>query len=255
MGAESNKIIMALFQYSVVEKGIEKKLKDAGYEVITLTENLKKAENYVKEASLFMAYLSEDILDDYHKTKDLTTYCEIAHWSGINLVLIGEEKFRDDMVTAIPSIDSYVWLNRPIDLERLPDMVQKAIAFRLSEKDKKRILIVDDDPIYTSMVKEWLKDTYWVDSVTAGMQAITFLLKNKVDLILLDYDMPVIDGPQVLQMLRQEKATRKIPVVFLTGIGTRESVSRVMELKPDGYILKSTTKEKLLSNLNTLMTE
>ena len=80
-----------------------------------------------------------------------------------------------------------------------------------------------------------------------------FLLKVKegeqVDLILLDYEMPVVDGPQVLQMLRQESATADIPVVFLTGNGTREAVSRVMALKPEGYILKSTSKADLMDFL------
>ena len=87
------------------------------------------------------------------------------------------------------------------------------------------------------------------------MQAISFLLKvpekEKVNLILLDYEMPIVDGPQVLQMLRQEPATANIPVVFLTGVGTREGVSRVMELKPDGYILKSTTRDDLLAFLDS----
>ena len=71
-----------------------------------------------------------------------------------------------------------------------------------------------------------------------------------MDLILLDYEMPVVDGPQVLQMLRQEEETAHIPVLFLTGNGSREAVSRVMELKPDGYILKSTTRGDLLVNLH-----
>ena len=81
------------------------------------------------------------------------------------------------------------------------------------------------------------------------MQAISFLFKNQVDIILLDYEMPVVDGPQVFQMLRSEDITKDIPVVFLTGVSTKEGVQRVMELKPDGYILKSTTKEDLLSYL------
>ena len=89
--------------------------------------------------------------------------------------------------------------------------------------------------------------------IPAGMQAITFLLKlpesDKVDLILLDYEMPVVDGPQVLQMLRQEPATDSIPVIFLTGNGTKEAVTRVMELKPDGYLLKTTQKEDILKFL------
>ena len=82
------------------------------------------------------------------------------------------------------------------------------------------------------------------------MQAITFLLKTKVDLILLDYEMPVVDGPQVLEMLRSEEATAHIPVIFLTGIGTKEAVSRVMALKPDGYILKTTPRKDLLGFLH-----
>lgn len=85
------------------------------------------------------------------------------------------------------------------------------------------------------------------------MQAITFLLKqpanDQIDMIFLDYEMPVVDGPQVLQMLRQESATASIPVIFLTGNGTKEAVTRVMELKPDGYLLKTTQKDELLKFL------
>ena len=113
--------------------------------------------------------------------------------------------------------------------------------------------MVDDDPAYAKIVREWIKDEYRVDIVTAGMQAITFLLKtpedDRMDLILLDYEMPVVDGPQVIQMLRQEEATAHIPVIFLTGNGTREAVSRVMALKPEGYILKSTSKADLMDFL------
>ena len=58
--------------------------------------------------------------------------------------------------------------------------------------------------------------------------------------------MPVVDGPQVLQMLREEPETANIPVIFLTGIGTKEAVQRVMALKPSGYILKTTTRDDLL---------
>ena len=61
--------------------------------------------------------------------------------------------------------------------------------------------------------------------------------------------MPVVDGPQVLQMLREEPETANIPVIFLTGVGTKEAVQRVVSLKPDGYVLKTTTKEELLKFL------
>ena len=73
-----------------------------------------------------------------------------------------------------------------------------------------------------------------------------YLAENKPDLILLDYEMPVTSGPQVLEMIRNEKNVEMVPVIFLTGKGDRESVMKVLELKPDGYLLKSTEKAALL---------
>ena len=66
---------------------------------------------------------------------------------------------------------------------------------------------------------------------------------------MLDYEMPVTSGPQVLEMIRSETRTGTIPVIFLTGKGDRESVVKVLALKPDGYLLKSTDKTTLLKSL------
>ena len=65
----------------------------------------------------------------------------------------------------------------------------------------------------------------------------------------LDYEMPVTSGPQVLEMIRSETKTDTIPVIFLTGKGDRESVLKVLALKPDGYLLKSMEKAALLKSL------
>ena len=115
---------------------------------------------------------------------------------------------------------------------------------------KQKILIVDDDPSYAKMVREWIKDVYRVDIVTAGMQAITFLLKNPVDLILLDYEMPITTGPQVMEMIRSEPGSSDIPIIFLTGKSDKESVLSVMALKPQGYMLKSMTREQILETID-----
>jgi CheY-like chemotaxis protein len=76
-----------------------------------------------------------------------------------------------------------------------------------------------------------------------------YIADNKPDLILLDYEMPVTSGPQVLEMIRSETKTDTIPVIFLTGKGDRESVLKVLALKPDGYLLKSMEKAALLKSL------
>ena len=109
--------------------------------------------------------------------------------------------------------------------------------------------MVDDDPNYLNLIREWLTGTYKVTMVNSGLQAIKYLGKNKVDLILLDHEMPVTSGPQVLEMLRSDEETKDIPVMFLTGKSDKESVMAVVALKPEGYFLKTIERKELLENL------
>lgn len=246
----SDKVVIILFQYSVVVKGIENRLKEMGYEVYILNGKFDLVSTYAPDTSLFITYLPGDITDDDWKMNNLLRISENVINGGSQMIILGESTFHAELLQKLPDIEAFEWVNKPVDMGHFSETVEKLINERNNPSARKRILIVDDDPSYAKMVREWIKDDYRVDIVTAGMQAISFLLKvkedEKVDLILLDYEMPVVDGPQVLQMLRQEPETSKIPVIFLTGIGTKEAVSRVMELKPSGYVLKSTSREDLL---------
>ena len=82
------------------------------------------------------------------------------------------------------------------------------------------------------------------------MNAITWLAKNKADLILLDYEMPVITGPKVLEMIRSEAETSTIPVMFLTGNADRQSIMKVLELKPADYLLKKIDRAGLREKID-----
>ena len=98
-------------------------------------------------------------------------------------------------------------------------------------------------------VYEWLKNDYHVGMAASGVQAISYLARNKADLILLDYEMPVANGPQVLEMLKSDTETGNIPVMFLTGHGDVNSVLSVVGLKPADYLLKTIDKITLLNKL------
>ncbi len=255
MGATDKKdIVIVMLQYSVVIKGIERKLTDMGYNTTIITDNAQQEILRIGDnAALVIVYLPPDINEAHYKLKVLHGICQTVENIEQKMLLIGESKYKANLLEEIPGFRKYTWLDRPVDPETLEKTVNKEIERKEVIERKHRILVVDDDPAYAKIVREWIKDEYRVDIVTAGMQAITFLLKtpedDRVDLILLDYEMPVVDGPQVLQMLRQEEATAHIPVIFLTGNGTREAVSRVMELKPDGYLLKTAKKADLLGLL------
>ena len=254
MDFANRSLIILSHQYGVVVRGIVNRLKGLGYRVEVISDRFEQIKFRAPSASLFIVYLPDDIMDDPEKQEDFSVILEMVSESGKDLIIIGEGKYHHELLDRYPEGIGYEWMNRPVDMDRLCSLVDMIFIGEKKSVTKKRILIVDDDPAYAKMVREWIKSSYRVDVVTAGMQAITFLLKLKeeeqVDMILLDYEMPIVDGPQVLQMLRQEPATAHIPVIFLTGVGTKEAVGRVMGLKPDGYILKSTTREDLLKFLN-----
>jgi DNA-binding response OmpR family regulator len=248
-------IVMLMFQPSVVAKGLEKKLQEQGNTVSSVVGNVNQIDQYMDSADLFILNLPGKITDDTEELKALKQLCKKMDTSGKKMIMVGEKEVYQDLIGIFKAAGNFEWVFRPVQMQELEIAIDKAFTGKPKpEGARKRILIVDDDPDYAKMVREWISEKYKVDIVTAGMKAIAFLLKvpedEGVDLILLDYEMPIADGPQVLQMLRQEPATAHIPVVFLTGVGTREGVARVMELKPDGYILKSTTRDDLLQFLS-----
>ena len=165
------------------------------------------------------------------------------------IILIGEPNDTDDVAKGIPSDLIFEILPRPLDYSKYINIVNTYTKKAATGELKKSILVVDDDPNYMNLVREWLKDTYKVSMATSGLRAIKWLGANKVDLILLDYEMPVTDGPQVLEMLRADDDTKDIPVMFLTGRDDKESVMAVVSLKPEGYFLKTIGKDELLNKL------
>ncbi len=81
------------------------------------------------------------------------------------------------------------------------------------------LLLVDDDEDMTALTSRWLtKAGYEVHTEFSGAGALSFLKSTKPDLILLDYAMPEMDGPAVLEAIRADDATKDIPVLFRTGM-------------------------------------
>ncbi len=242
-------IDIVVFQQSIVVNGIEKRLSELDYKVNILNWDFYLKKNYSSYCDLFIIYMPDDIAESNARQSILIDICSMVSEKGFKMLSLGEMKYHSLLSQIVPEIDDHQWLDRPVDIAVLSDTIEKMLSGEINEAEKKNILIVDDDPSYAGMVREWIKNDYKVDVVTAGMQAIKFLLNKPVDMILLDYEMPVVDGPQVLQMLRQEETTMHIPVIFLTGVGTKEAVEQVLGLHPEGYLLKTTTRENLLAYL------
>ncbi|MCM1038342.1 MAG: response regulator [Ruminococcus sp.] len=120
---------------------------------------------------------------------------------------------------------------------------------------KKHILVVDDNGTTLRTVKAMLKDEYEVSMAISGAQAMTSMGKKRPDLILLDYEMPICDGRMTLEMIRADEELCDIPVIFLTGVNSREHINAVLDLHPAGYYLKPPIKDVLLQKIEEVLGE
>lgn len=142
-----------------------------------------------------------------------------------------------------------------INHENAIDAVKQYLVNENTEwkKQKKKILVVDDSELVRKKIVSLFEGDYEVTEVGSSISAIQSITVNRPDLVLLDYEMPVCDGRQALEMIRSEKATANIPVFFLTGRADRESVTKVRELKPEGYLLKMMPDEDIKKVVNDFL--
>lgn len=114
---------------------------------------------------------------------------------------------------------------------------------------KKHILIVDDDKNMLKMLHLFLRDEYEVTMVDSGKLALEAVIKHTPDLILLDYMMPLFDGPHVLEIIRKREESRNVPVLFLTSVTDKEKIIECLSLNPQGYLIKPISRSELLQRV------
>ena len=108
---------------------------------------------------------------------------------------------------------------------------------------------MDDDEDFLALVSRWLRKDYAVTALNSGRKALASLEKEQPELILLDYEMPEMNGAETLAKIRENPATANLAVVFLTGTEDREKVKTAERLNPEGFLLKTMGKSGLLMGI------
>lgn len=183
----------------------------------------------------------------YHSAEALVYIKDITADDDIPLCVVGYDQELAEIAKYIPEERISKIFKRPFDAKYIADELKSVAKVASENRLGKRILLVDDDPTFLKMLQGWLSDKYRITAVKSGMQAITYLANHNPDLILLDYDMPITPGPQVMEMIRSEFNATEVPIIFLTGKSDRESIMNVMRLKPQGYLLKTMSRDDIVS--------
>lgn len=117
----------------------------------------------------------------------------------------------------------------------------------------KQILIVDDNKTSLSTAKVSLSDKYKVIAVTSGEQALKYLQNNTCDLILLDINMPDMDGFEVMQKIREKKERADIPIIFLTADNDAETENRCLQEGAIDFIAKPFVLNVMHSRISRIL--
>ena len=167
---------------------------------------------------------------------------KLKTFTNTKIFLLGTQAEVDGV--NLPGAEALI---RPFNANEIRD---KLSELSKDAKDFQRmILLVDDDSVMIKTLREGLSTSYKVLPANSGANALKILERFAPDLILLDYEMPDLDGYDVMQWLHGTPQTAGIPIIFLTGVNDRESVLRIVKHKPDGYLLKSMRKSDLLDAL------
>ena len=120
-------------------------------------------------------------------------------------------------------------------------------------RNQKTILVVDDDKMNIKVARFILEQAdYSVIEATSGAECLMLLKKKPVDLVLLDVEMPVMNGLKTLERIRADIDLMEIPVVFLTSDASKDTVINAGKLDVTGYVKKPYVPQELLERIEKI---
>lgn len=213
------------------------------------------------EPEVYVCFIESGFDDNVSQLHKLKTTEE--KFKSIPVVVVGTEESCVEFENSQP-YDAEIIVQRPISadnialrilkmLDRIKEEKEKEneiIKLKIeAENSKKHILIVDDDRNMLKILKNSLSQKYDVTTMINGLLVEKFLEIKNVDLIVLDYEMPIENGAEIFRKLKNNEKYKDIPVCFLTGVSERSKIEEIMMLRPHGYLLKPINIEMLKSTI------
>jgi len=132
----------------------------------------------------------------------------------------------------------------------VPAAVRAAVS---DSPGKTRILVADDDPQMRRLIRSILeRDGFEVTEAADGLDALEALEAHPVDLVVLDIDMPRLDGLGVLEELRARVKTSSVPVIVLTA-RTDDTEARVLDLGAQDFLSKPVQPQSLQARVKAVL--
>lgn len=131
--------------------------------------------------------------------------------------------------------------------------MEKYVRKVVVKKPKKLVVAVDDSGIILKMIGKVLGDRYDFHAFSNGRRALSFLQDRTPDVIILDIDMPEMDGYEMLKRIRQKEYLGNVPVIFLTSNADKKHVVKAIEGGANDYVIKPIDEDILLDKVRSLI--
>lgn len=116
------------------------------------------------------------------------------------------------------------------------------------------ILVVDDDPFISQVIQEALSgEGFRVERAGDGQEALQAVEKALPNLIIMDYMMPVMDGPEVCRRLQADKKTQHIPIIMVTAVADVKEKVHMLEIGAEDYLVKPFELEELIARVKVVL--
>ncbi len=249
----SKSVLFVQSSQGIFTKGIEKNLTDKGYKVISVPDSPDLIINHRFDADIVIYF--PEFHDDSHIGVTMSLLGEVCQDDSKVLILTGDS---NDIEVAMRSRGSYRVSRcypRPVEIRPFLDDMEYFSSLLTEHHREKAVYIVDDDENYLSIISGWLSPYVNLSCFKDARGLLDGLSAVIPDLILLDYEMPGMDGLELIKTLRQDPDTSTIPIIFLTGKNEKDQVYSVLQYRPDGYLLKTSSKETIIDSINRFFTE
>lgn len=224
-------------------------LKSNGVDVDQSLELFGDMETYNETLEEFLANVDQKLSDieKYKEASDMANYAILVHSlksdsKYLGFTKLAELAYNHEMASKANNVE-YVYVNYDILMNEAKRIVEVASSYlgkevnvkvfnqntNNTQKDK-TILVVDDSTIISTFVQKIFNDTYNVLIANDGKEALNIIATNdNIVAMLLDLNMPNVNGFEVLDYFRNNGLFKRIPVSIITGEDSKENIDRAFQ--------------------------
>jgi response regulator RpfG family c-di-GMP phosphodiesterase len=163
---------------------------------------------------------------------------------------------KSDKLSVMNSVNLGVdgYLLKPVNKEALIGKVMEVCQRRnMPQRSRQTILAIDDDMTCLKQINSFLKDKYNVIMINSSKLALEYLTNHVPDLILLDYQMPLYNGVNLINIIRHNENCRELPFIILSGTLDQKAVRDFFPYSPAACLAKPINKDTLLQKINVTL--